>query len=1730
MATIKLTSTGRTINLPDDEEQKKISGKQVLTSTGRVIDTTPVTRINTKDFSTMQERVPQLPKVTAGVPQQKDTTLARAQLALAKTKAPQMGIGFGPTLPQNNTPIKKPVDSLPDISRKTLEKAKQLQDKNSGAMYQATAIKSGISQAIEDVKDAARAKIIEDTIKRENNQKGEFVKAFEGVSADKGFRDNLAQMAANLSTNIWALQDRMPGTQLWRWVIDNYMLTEEMAKKAGYTNEEELAQAMINKAMQSSKGHTEIQEELARRGEGRGKAAQAVATVGQGVGRLVPNIIAGTVMPGTGKLLLGGQSYGGGTMEALREGETLQDAQNRGTLRAGVEVGSEGIFDGIPGMGGMIKGGKVLGRVGEGLEETISTAMDAAIRRATGDENAQDATLEDYGRDFLTGVAVSEIFNLPGDVANIAGKIGRGEVYAPYRGENEAAARMAGQLDRMYGAEQQQGKALIDQENPTAKAEMPQTKAVRPQQETAPIETETAVRKQNAAESEDFENFWFGHSEVSEQEARELYNELKTKSNSERQMWLTWDWATKLKRKYGLGMETETLRTELDSIYKDADRNGWNENNTDRLRALARKLVDSEKGTVNQDRTQQIKDAKAYLRKITLPVTPAMKAEIESKYGNYEAFVKNHRNRLHLRKVDGKTNLQSVDAHYSQLSELAPEWFPEGIENASDFDIMDFVVNFVDNATEVRDYALNQDYNAAVSVLEESLRDGYYEIHRDLRASENFEEAVAAPTEEDRKASARNAPKDTAEDLNDPNSGVLTTKQGDLKAEAIEIDGRGGYTNLDLARVLDKVSKNNPRLRQKLFEAIERPLLKAKEKYAKAIVARLKEYKSAMDKLGIKAGSKESAAVQWIGEGQRQTEFIGQLEPYTLKMLQNDFPDTWENILKAEKIHRLIYDEYVERINKVLRVIYPNEEIKAEEELLVKKERLDAAQERRTEQQLLVQRLTQKAEMLNNQAQSDNLVEASKAKQELSKLTRQIAQENKTLIDRNLKVKEAAENYRDTKKSIEDGSYFTNRRLLPRKDYFHHFVEMEKANTLQGLVRIFNRPSDIATELVGVSDNTKPKTKWAGWLQRREGNVYTEDAIGGMARYIPMAEYKIHFDPYIAMLRGTAKSIVDGSKQIENVKLIDKDGRKPGANANGFIEYLTHFANDLAGKTNFVDRSAQIFAGDENRGGRQIMQALEWVNNRVKANAVVGNLGSAIVQIGNIPNAMTYVQNPVYWTKAAATMANQEKAEILLAQSPFLNERYLGKTIDIFDQKGALQKGAEWVLEIGDKKASELIWLAAYNQFEDQNGNVKGFRRYENAVDYADDVTRRSVAGRGVGEMPLTQRSRVVKLFAPFQVEVNNTYNLLREQIGAKNAKGLINYCAGAWLINSLIEAVANKSPLFDPIQALIEAIQALLGEEQDGSVQGVVKAIRGGEENKTNEKGSVGAAASRILGEAAGNLPYISTLAPMLADTVDMKKVFGEQDPTRYGTGMTATQEAFKQTANLLNGKPVDVLGLATTYVTPYGGQQLERFVKTGQNFGALPKLTKTEEGTQLKRQEVAGSYNDAGKLRFAMEPTAKNIVTTAAFGEYATPEGRAYLQGNTILSEDKTDIVGRAQSEAQIKPTLAESVIRGIDKQENTAAKRKYLYDSGLTPEQKAWMEHNLLATAAQKEKAEMALTRGIPLKTFYWIEANNGNGSNEATEAAINRTLGLNRMQKEWLWGVLTGGADKNNPYKK
>ena len=117
-------------------------------------------------------------------------------------------------------------------------------------------------------------------------------------------------------------------------------------------------------------------------------------------------------------------------------------------------------------------------------------------------------------------------------------------------------------------------------------------------------------------------------------------------------------------------------------------------------------------------------------------------------------------------------------------------------------------------------------------------------------------------------------------------------------------------------------------LRNNLYNAIEKPLNEAKAKYINGIKSKAGSFAKEMARLGIKPGSKESAAVQWIGEGQRQGP-DGEIIEYTLADLQQQFPNKWQNIVEASQICRNIYDTYVNEINDALKLVYPDVEARA---------------------------------------------------------------------------------------------------------------------------------------------------------------------------------------------------------------------------------------------------------------------------------------------------------------------------------------------------------------------------------------------------------------------------------------------------------------------------------------------------------------------------------------------------------------------------------------------------------------------------------------------------------------------------------------------------------------------------------------------------------------------------------------------------------------------------------
>lgn len=511
-------------------------------------------------------------------------------------------------------------------------------------------------------------------------------------------------------------------------------------------------------------------------------------------------------------------------------------------------------------------------------------------------------------------------------------------------------------------------------------------------------------------------------------------------------------------------------------------------------------------------------------------------------------------------------------------------------------------------------------------------------------------------------------------------------------------------------------------------------------------------------------------------------------------------------------------------------------------------------------------------------------------------------------------------------------------KLIPRrKDYYRHFRELQG---VKGLLNIFDSPANISSGLAGVSEFTKPKSKWLSFAQQRIGNKTDIDAVGGFIDYIKGAEYRKNIDPHIRNFRGLADELATQTSSTDN------DGK-----LNNFIEFLQDYANDLSGKTNPADRFAQKVVG------RKTMAAINWLNSRVKANVILGNASSAIAQIFNVPQGIASAGK--YSVKGLGrTISGIFDKSSEMAKSSFISERYAGDVFNKFNTK-AIDKAkdfAAWMIGVLDEVGTKYIWNSHYEM-----ALAEGMK---DPIKHADDVTRSLVAGRGIGEVPLLQKSKMMQLFAPFQLEVANLWHVLGDQVDQKQFGKIITFMLASYVFNRGAKAIRGSDVSLDPIQASMDAYNAFNEEEDKG-----IGALKAG---------------GRLAGEALSNLPLGQTVAaayPEYGATVGdtklptRKELFGEGDPTRYGSGILLTK---------------GLQDPLTKIIPPFAGQQIKR----------------TIEG--IRAVGKGYSENKTGKIQYPIKQTPANYVKAGIFGKYSVPEARAYFdRSGTVLSEKQTQAV---------------------------------------------------------------------------------------------------------------------------
>lgn len=811
--------------------------------------------------------------------------------------------------------------------------------------------------------------------------------------------------------------------------------------------------------------------------------------------------------------------------------------------------------------------------------------------------------------------------------------------------------------------------------------------------------------------------------------------------------------------------------------------------------------------------------------------------------------------------------------------------------------------------------------------------------------------------------------------------------------------------NMSITNNNDIVANKNKVLRQFLYENTEEKVFKAGEEFAdnkRRITDRLY---SAMKKYDIKPGSKESAAVQKLGEGQQQvwydaSEVTGKkgdktraIEKYTLEDLAKEFPEKadQERIIAMEKECRKIYDEYVDRHNAMLEKIYPEEELTYE-----KTKQKDAIM-------LEINTLKNNLELFKQAERSPAMM----------------AQINQTIKD----IKNAEKRLNNV-----DADVKKNKRLEKRSNYYHHFKEMTRAESIKSIFTD-NNQINIDNNLAGVSEFTRPKAKWQDYMQERTGDAeYTEDAINGLLKYIDQAEYSIAFDPVINDLREFNKAIVKYSNDAE-------------INNSKYIEFLTDYTNDLAGKTNPYDRWLS-----KGTNGRKILRAVKLLNNTAKANAVMGNLNSAISQFYNLPNSISLLmknggsKSSLDLTKGSKDYTNYVRNKLTgkditnepITHSAFLKQRYMEDIDAKFDTSKfkVLKDAASKVMQLGDQAVAELTWYSAYEQ---------GLRKkVNNPINYADDITRRAIAGRGVGEVPLMQKSQVIKLLAPFQVEVTNQWNLMKQLVGEKNVGPLIGMFLTTSIMNVVNKAMTGRTVGFDPVDVVMDVIKNAGDDDDKDDV--------------------LFDALGRVSGELISNMPMGTNIATFALNDSQRTKLFGESDPTRYGTSNIGVQNFVKPVVDFATGNNVDYMNFIGNFVTPYGGKQLERAYKYAEDAGIIPRIDiNRKNGITISNK--AGAYNDNGQLKYAINNDPLNIAKGLAFGTYATDEGKEYIDnGYSALTEKRTSAYESLIDEG-VDNTVAYKAIRNattIDslkddsgetiKNSRAAQVRKYLEDADL------------------------------------------------------------------------------------
>ncbi|MBQ4159574.1 MAG: hypothetical protein IJD83_01450, partial [Clostridia bacterium] len=563
-----------------------------------------------------------------------------------------------------------------------------------------------------------------------------------------------------------------------------------------------------------------------------------------------------------------------------------------------------------------------------------------------------------------------------------------------------------------------------------------------------------------------------------------------------------------------------------------------------------------------------------------------------------------------------------------------------------------------------------------------------------------------------------------------------------------------------------------------------------------------------------------------------------------------------------------------------------------------------------------------------------------------------------------------------------------------------------------------------------------------------DGNMITAVALNSSGKgCLVSSSYAMEgdYNSCVTMLDFSSTEVKLKTSPVKSLAFATKETK----NANGLIEHMTEYLNIMAGKTSFLDRAPQMLKG------RKFLRFMDIAAGLRKKALFPFSFTIAMKQFSNISNLPYHVKNPASVVKGLWDMKDlfkkDSKKSRIIAQSGFLNERYIDKFYRKLDNKISAERVSSFMLEAGDQLAANIIWFSAYEDAVRKKDKLvlknQAPGKYADPILYADNITRQCVGGRGQGELPPILESKTVKAMFPFVVESMNSQHNFDDAVRKGDVLGVLFSQLIMASINAGLGALGLGAVGFDFVEAAADIFDIFFGEEEDGDDE---------EEEETLTDKSI-QAAQRLGAELIESRWYAPILS-LFAGTDAWQSLLGDA----YDDNVLSNELlAFSPIADAMRKN--DIREIFYGYVP--GGAQIKRTKSFLQDMGYIPEIKHNFDDwfSYVPRQKISASYTDKGELRFPIKSTLGNHIKGVLFGEYATNEGMTYIdEERKPLSEERTALFNDMVKDGLDAQYIYDAIntVAGINKGKNQAARqRRAIMDMDLTPAQKLQLDTGIL-----------------------------------------------------------------------